>query len=352
MTIKYITLNVLLLCLFYFSCSDPTSPKNPLSPKILYSSDEGDMTGDLVLMEPDGSSKKRLTFSQGNDYFATFTKNGSKLLVATAFSAYDQDISIMNSDGSNLQQLTDTPFHDLYPSFSPDESKIVFVSSRVDSALVFFSDKGSDVFIMNADGSDQVRVTYLSTVCRFPKFSIDGGKIIFQAYVNNRDQIFIINKDGSNLIQLTQDNNFNRTPVISPVEEKIVYVSTPVGGDASLVRFDYSGNNRIVLTDIKVSHFNPTFSLDGQKILFSSSRLGYSEIHTINIDGSNEQRLTEIDQEDIDASFSPDGTKIVFISERDNTMGDVFIMDSDGKNKINLTNSIEYVASPVFQPPN
>jgi Tol biopolymer transport system component len=56
----------------------------------------------------------------------------------------------MNADGSNQTRLTDNPAADLLPSWSPDSNKIAFSSSR---------DGNFEIYIMNADGNNQIRIT-------------------------------------------------------------------------------------------------------------------------------------------------------------------------------------------------
>ncbi len=81
----------------------------------------------------------------------------------------------MNADGSNQTRLTNNPAFDFQPSFSPDGSKIAFVSDR---------DGNFEIYEMNADGTSQTRLTS-NTASEFsPSFSPDGNKIRF---VSDRD---------------------------------------------------------------------------------------------------------------------------------------------------------------------
>ena len=73
---------------------------------------------------------------------------------------------------------------------------------------------------------------------------------------------------------------------------------------------DGSGVTR--LTNNTSSDAYPVFSPDGQKIAFTSTRDGNSEIYLMNADGTNQTRLTNNTSFDGWPSFSPDSQKIVF----------------------------------------
>lgn len=73
----------------------------------------------------------------------------------------------------------------------------------------------------------------------------------------------------------------------------------------------------------------PTFSPDGKKIAFTSSRSGNSEIYVMNADGTGVTNLTNNSAEDTTPSWSPDGKKIAFASPRTGTWA-IFTMNADG----------------------
>jgi TolB protein len=62
----------------------------------------------------------------------------------------DYEIYLMNADGSNQTRLTNNPASDGWPCFSPDGTKIAFESLR---------DGDPEIYVMNADGSNQTRIT-------------------------------------------------------------------------------------------------------------------------------------------------------------------------------------------------
>ena len=84
-------------------------------------------------------------------------------------------------------------------------------------------------------------------------------------------------------------------------------------------------------------------------IAFTSKRSGNSEIYRMSSDGKRLRRLTKHPQYDGGAAWSPDGQKITFTSFRDLNriqnpgiiLGEIYLMNADGTNPINLTQSVE-----------
>ncbi len=82
----------------------------------------------------------------------------------------------------------------------------------------------------------------------------------------------------------------------------------------------------------------PTWSPDGTRIAFRSDRDGNFEIYVMDADGSNPVNLTDHSASERSPAWSPDGTKILFTSNRDGNE-EVYVMDADGSSPTNLTNN-------------
>ena len=85
------------------------------------------------------------------------------------------EIYVMNADGTNQTRLTNNSAEDIWPSWSPDGTKIAFMSDR---------DGNGEIYVMNADGTNQTRLTNNSATEYCPSWSPDGTKIVF---MSNRD---------------------------------------------------------------------------------------------------------------------------------------------------------------------
>lgn len=196
------------------------------------------------------------------------------------------DVFTASADGSGLTQLTDTPGYDAEATFSPTGDRIVFTSVR---------DGDLDIYTMAPDGSDVRRLTDQVGYDGGPFFSPDGTKIVYRAhypeteeemadYVRLRDQglirptsleVYVMDADGTNQIQVTDNGAANFAPFWHPSGEKVIFSSNlhnPEGRDFELfiVNIDGSGLERVTFSD-EFDGF-PVFSPDGRYLVFSSNR--------------------------------------------------------------------------------
>ena len=173
-------------------------------------------------------------------------------------------------------------------------------------------------------------------------------------------EICVMDADGQNQLNLTNNPLDDRDPSWSPDGERIIFSSArdghfigEVGITDEIYVMDADGQNQQRLTENQKNDWTPSWSPDGKRIAFSSDRKGdleNFEIYVMDADGGNQQRLTNNRGYDEDPSWSPDGKRIVFHSYRDGNW-DIYVMDADGGNLENLTNNRHSDVSPAWLGP-
>ncbi|HEX9483636.1 MAG TPA: hypothetical protein VF929_03610 [Gemmatimonadaceae bacterium] len=185
---------------------------------------------DIYTARPDGSDLRRLT------NYGVYTAEGvvspdGRTIVFTSLKDGDLDIYAMNVDGSNVHRLTSTPGYDGGPWWSPDGTKIVYRAWHpVDTALVSYREllaqrlvrpNRMELWMMNADGSDQHQITHLGGANFGPSWTHDGRRLIFSSNFRQprtgNFNLFLIDADGTGLEQVTTSAGFDGFPMFSPM---------------------------------------------------------------------------------------------------------------------------------------
>ncbi len=256
----------------------------------------------------------------------------------------------MTATGTNLSpRLTDTPEENSDAAWSPDGTKIAFTSRR---------DGGDpEIYIMNADGSNQVRFTTSAGTDEQPTWSPDGTRI---AWASDRTggnlEIFSANLNGSGLRQHTLNGAFVDTePEYSPDGSLIAFRSTRVpNGDIFVV--DANGGPEAGLRQITNdpgADASPTWSPDGSRIAFTSGRSGNEDIWSVGSGGLEQSplQITNDPGADRQASWSPDGARIAFVSSRGGGTTHIWTTGSGGTEAgpVQLTSTVINDTGPAWQ---
>jgi Tol biopolymer transport system component len=172
-----------------------------------------------------------------------------------------------------------------FPDFSPDGSKIVF-SGRLPGMAT------ADVFAINTDGTGMVRLTTDPGVDRYAAYSPDGTKIAFNSNRSGIEQVWLMNADGTDQHQLTFDlASKGQLPDWSPDGTRIAYESFATGGGDIYV-MDADGSHPARLTTDAAEDFAPAWSPDETKIAFASRRGGGITVYVMNADGSGQHAIS------------------------------------------------------------
>ena len=168
-------------------------------------------------------------------------------------------------------ESTSTPMPVLTPTVTPGPTPTTTPNSTCNFDQL-------EIYVSDADGSNETRLTYNPAHDSYPSWSPDGSKIAFQSRRDGTQEIYVMDADGSNQTRLTTNNDaFSAIPAGLP---------PPTGGwDTSTAFFSsrYTKRNEFVA---------PAWSPDGGKIAFVSTRDPNFEIYVMDADGSNQIRLT------------------------------------------------------------
>ena len=235
----------------------------------------------------------------------------------------------------------------------------------------------SDLYTMNADGSDVTPLTSDGAAKGHPEWSPDGTRITFESIGYESGSccsrnIYVIDADGGNRQALTETpdvsigENFDAS--WAPDGERLVFVSNrgePGGfaGDRELYLMNADGSDETQLTDTdaRTSDQQPAISPDGTQVAFASDRANSGsddlfDIYTMGIDGSNPTRLTfdgaynsRLSSRSKAPAWSPDGSRIAFESTRSGNP-EIWVMDADGSDPVNVSNDLGVDTEPAWSP--
>ena len=250
------------------------------------------------------------------------------------------EIYVMDADGSNAVNLTNNATDDYQPAWSPDGSKIAFGSYR---------NGNSEIYVMDADGSNAVNLTNNAARDDQPAWSPDGSKIAFGSDRNGNREIHVMNADGSDHFNLTTTPTISEfRPAWSPDGSKIAFRARSFGTNSAIYVMDADGSNRVRLTNNPGDSGPAFWSPDGSRIAFISGRDGNSEIFVMNADGSGRPvNLTNSEVSEDSPAWSPDGSRIVFKRTCTSSLNcptspsGLYVMDADGSNVVRFTNDAE-----------
>jgi Tol biopolymer transport system component len=347
-----------------------TLPPSRARPHILFVS--GDSAGDSVLTIL--SEGRTHTLLRAPDHgVIDYSVSPDYRRVAVVISRANQwDIVVVNLDGTGTTMLTDDSALEQRPTWSPDGQTLAFVSTADPDTHCIQHTCYSDIYTINADGTNRRQLTTDPDADREPAWSPDGTHIAFL-----RGCVDIV-KECTQVLYLMQADGRNQTSVLdaagAPIRE--AFASTPSwssdGQHIVVYIYRYGENGAFAIPvagglPIKLHAFIWTEghatiyeygfrrSADGARIAFIR-QTGECQvepcirhIYVMNADGSSKRQLTYDGTENTSPAWSPDEQQILFVSNREGTWG-IYTMDADGNHQQQLVQNVDGFSQPLWLP--
>ena len=224
--------------------------------------------GWIVTSNPDGSGRTTLTATSTQPTLPAWSPDGTKIAFNSGPGA--GEIYVMDANGSGLTNLTNTAESETNSSWSVN-GKIAYERRQGGTGGV------PQIWTMNADGSGQTQFSGITQPTPTgPAWSPDGMKLAF----SSGGEIWVINANGTNELRLTTTASTDTDPAWSPDGLKIVFAK----GGSGITVINADGSNEMPLAG---GGGGPAWSPDGTKIAYRGS----SGIWTMDASGTNQVRI-------------------------------------------------------------
>jgi TolB protein len=213
--------------------------------------------------------------------------------------------------------------------------------------------KVKEIFTMDWDTNNPIRVTNHNSIALSPNWSPDGKMVLYTAYIKKgpkgirNPDLLVLELASSNRWLVSYRLGVNSGGFFHP-EGKSIFLTIAEAGSSDIFRIDMDGKvlNKITSGPRGALNVEPAVSPDGKQIAFSSDRSGQPMVWIMNIDGSNLKRITWGGVYNSSPAWSPDGKKIAFAGfEKDHY--DIFTINTDGSGIERLTSAKKNNGKPA-----
>jgi len=239
---------------------------------------------DLWSVDVSSRTTKNLTHvKNGGCRSASFSPDGKRI-------AFLRDkppgVYLMNADGRDERRLTNLGFRDEAPSWAPDSNRLVIchfdeVNGKSRATLHLIDVRRGLVQSLRG------KVCFGTEA----KWQPGGGDVVFVRSTNDNRDLWLCNVDNGTERQLTRSRGEESYPVWSPDGEWIAYVLRD-GDSRSLMVCAVDGSDRRAIAKIDGTTYAPSWSPSGNRIAFSVGERGAkSEVFTVRFDGTERKRI-------------------------------------------------------------
>ncbi len=255
-------------------------------------------------------------------------------------------IASMTTAGTNITLLTQpaqTGTHDDNPSWSPGGTLIAFTR--------YISGGNGDIWVMNANGTGQKRLTNTATDDEWPGFTADGSRIVFTSNRHGQYEIYSMKLNGTDVKRLTTNGAADMQATMSPNNDRIAFISDR-RGQFEVYTMKVDGTDVTRETTTAQGDLDVSWSASGTHVYFTRVAEGFGDIRKVNVATNAVTAVISGPDGQGGSAPRPDGLtapwEVAFVTDALGTL-DIAIGNSGGSTNLTATHDAT-VFAPEIQP--
>lgn len=257
-----------------------TGEKGDFASRIAYVKQLGRRSFAIVVADSDGYNPQEALRIKQPIISIAWSPNGRQIAY-TSFETGKPTVWIHDLSTGKRRAVAAFRGNNSAPAFSPDGGTLAVALSK---------DGGTKIYLMDVNGHNLRPFTSGDSIDTEPAFSPDGKYIYFTSDRGGNPQIYRKPVAGGNAERISFGNAYAISPAVSPKNDQIAYI-VRAGGHFQLVEQDLATGNVIALSQVGKNE-SPSFSPNGNMIVYASDNGGKGVLSTVSTDGSARSRLT------------------------------------------------------------